>query len=113
MKPIAVPVPQIGVGTRVSIPLGGGATLDGEVRTYRQAGDRLVLGLLDTAGRYQTVHVEPHAALGLAVVIPPVSLAEAISLAGNIIAGAEVRMPVGVAQAILARAVLHLADRVP
>ena len=109
----AVPVPTISVGTRVSIPLDGGKTLDGEVRTYRQVGARYVLGLLDGRGQMHTVHVEPDIALGLAVVVPPVSIAEALSLAGTIVAGMEVRMPVSVVQAILARALLHLADRVP
>lgn len=109
----AVPVPKIAVGTRVSIPLDGGKTLDGEVRTYRQAGSRFVLGLLDGRGQMHTVHVEPDTALGLAIVVPPVSIPEALSLAGRIVAGAEVRMPVSVVQAILARALIHMADRLP
>jgi hypothetical protein len=101
-------------GDHVAFPAADGQEVKGEVVWLRHAGPgRLVIGVRDETG-IVTVAIEPDTALGLAVITPPTPLSAAIRLAGQIVAGANPRVPVSLQLRMLAQAVLGLApDHAP
>ncbi|HYH17606.1 MAG TPA: hypothetical protein VD995_03210 [Azospirillum sp.] len=109
--PAAAVRPEIRPGSRVEVPLGDGLSLRGEVQTLVNASDGIVLTLIDDTGHRHRLKVLPDTALGLCIVTPPVSLSDAISLAGQIVGGAQPRIPVTLQLSMLAGAVLSLASR--